>query len=131
MPRAITGKVHKRRAKSVLKKAKGFRGSRSKLYRIAKNAIFKSLRYAFIGRKQRKRDFRNLWIARINAACRNSDISYSRFIYGLKKLNINMNRKILANLAVEDIDSFNQLVEKVKKAWLNFLTSSILLMLKY
>ncbi len=131
MPRAITGMVHRRRAKSILKKAKGFRGSRSKLYRIARNATFKSLRYAFIGRKQRKRDFRNLWIARISAACRNADISYSRFMHGLKKLNIDINRKILANLAIEDIESFNQLVEKVKKAWLNFLSSSALLMLKY
>ena len=115
MPRSISGIVHKRRAKSTLKKAKGFRGSRSKLYRVAKGAILKSLRYSFIGRKQRKRHFRNLWIARINAACRNADISYSRFVYGLKKLNIDLNRKILANLAVEDIDSFNQLVERVKK----------------
>ncbi len=115
MPRARSGIVHKRRVKSVLKKAKGFRGSRSKLYTVAKNAIIKSLSYSYVGRKQRKRHFRNLWIARINGACRNADISYSRFIYGLKKLNIDMNRKILSNLAIEDVESFNQLVERVKK----------------
>jgi large subunit ribosomal protein L20 len=115
MPRAKSGVVHKRRARSTLKKAKGFRSSRSKLFRTAKNAVIKSLSNSFIGRKQRKRQFRNLWIARINAACRNADITYSRFIYGLKKLDIDLNRKILANLAIEDIDSFNKLVEKVKK----------------
>ena len=115
MPRAISGIIHKKRAKSTLKKAKGFRGSRSKLFRVAKNAVIKSLQNSYIGRKQRKRQFRNLWIARINAACRNADVTYSRFINGLKKLNIDLNRKVLANLAIEDIESFNQLVERVKK----------------
>ena len=86
MPRAISGIVHKKRVKSTLKKVKGFRGSRSKLFRVAKNAVIKSLQNSYIGRKQRKRQFRNLWIARINAACRNADITYSRFINGLKNV---------------------------------------------
>ena len=114
MARAITGMVHKKRAKSILKKTKGFRGGRSKLYRTAKNAMLKALTYAFIGRKQKKRHFRALWIARINAACRNAGISYSKFMNGLDKLEININRKALSNMAITDINSFNQLVEKVK-----------------
>ncbi len=114
MARAITGKVHKRRAKKVLKFTKGYRGARSKLYRVAKNAMIKSLQRAFAGRKDKKAVFRQLWIARINAACREAGITYSKFIDGLKKCGILINRKNLANLAIEDIASFNALVEKVK-----------------
>ena len=116
MPRARSGTVHKKRVKSVLNKTKGFRGARSKLIRTAKNAMFKALGYAYVGRKQKKRHFRNLWIARINAACRNADITYSKFICGLKKAGIEMNRKTLSNLAIEDIQSFNQLVDKAKQS---------------
>ncbi len=115
MPRARSGVVHRKRVKSVLKKTKGFRGARSKLYRTAKNAMFKALSYAYVGRKQKKRHFRNLWIARINAACRNAGITYSQFINGLKRAEIVINRKTLANLAIEDIQSFNQLVDKAKE----------------
>ena len=86
MARAITGRVHKKRVKTVLKRTKGYRGARSKLYRVAKNAMIHALVYAYFGRKQKKRTMRALWIARINAACRNSGIVYSRFINGLKKV---------------------------------------------
>jgi large subunit ribosomal protein L20 len=116
MPRSKSGTIHKRRVKSVLNKTKGFRGARSKLYRTAKNAMFKSLSYAYSGRKQKKRHFRQLWIARINAVCRNNDISYSRFIYGLDKAGIEINRKTLANLAITDPKAFEQLIETAKKA---------------
>ena len=87
MPRAVSGTVHKNRVKSVLKKTKGYRGARSKLYRTAKNAMIHALSYAYIGRKQKKRTFRQLWIARINGFCRNEGITYSSFINGLKKAN--------------------------------------------
>jgi len=116
MPRAITGTVHRKRAKSILKKTKGFRGASSKLYRSAKNAMYKALSYAYAGRKQKKRQFRQLWIARINASCRNAGISYSQFMHGLQKLDMDINRKMLANLAITDINAFNKLVEKVKSA---------------
>lgn len=116
MPRAITGRVHKKRVKTVLKRTKGFRSTRSKLYRVAKNAMMRALRYSYFDRKQKKRVFRKLWIARINAACRNAGISYSQLIYGLTKAGVVINRKLLANLAIEDIQGFNQLVEKAKKA---------------
>lgn len=116
MSRARSGVVRKRRVKSVLKKTKGFRGRRGKLYRIAKNAMMKALQYSYIGRKLKKRDFRALWIARINAACKKEGINYSRFIFGLKKANIIINRKELSNLAITDQNSFNKLVEIAKKA---------------
>ncbi len=116
MARAITGKVHHKRAKKVLKQTKGFRGGRSKLYRVAKTALIHSLVYAYVGRKRKKRDTRQLWIARINGTCRNYDITYSRFIDGLKKANVIIDRKTLANLAIEDIKAFEQLIEVAKKA---------------
>jgi large subunit ribosomal protein L20 len=116
MSRAITGKVHRKRARNVLKLTKGYRGSRSKLYRVAKNAMIHGLAYAYVGRKQKKRNMRQLWIARINAACRDAGIVYSKFIDGLKKSGIIINRKYLSNLAITDIDSFNKLVEKVKQS---------------
>jgi large subunit ribosomal protein L20 len=116
MARAVTGRVHRKRANSLLKKAKGYRGGRSKLYRPAKNAVIKALTYSYIGRRRKKRDFRKLWIARINAVCRENEISYSKFINGLSKLDIVLNRKTLANLAITDISAFKELVEKVKKA---------------
>ena len=114
MARAITGRIHRRRAKTVLKRTKGYRGARSKLYRVAKNAMFKSLSRAYEGRKQKKRNFRALWIARINAACRANGLSYSQFIDGLKKANIIIDRKNLAYIAVVDADAFKALVAKVK-----------------
>lgn len=105
--------AHKKRRK-VLKLAKGYWGSKSKQYRTASEQVRRSLRYAYVGRKLRKRNFRSLWIARINAACRLNGISYSRFIDGLKKKNIDINRKMLADLAVTDPAAFTQLVEMVK-----------------
>ena len=116
MSRAITGKVHKKRARKVLKMTKGYRGSRSKLFRVAKNAMMHGLEYAYVGRKLKKRNMRQLWIARINAACRNAGIVYSKFIDGLKKSGIIINRKYLSNLAITDIDSFNKLIEKAKQS---------------
>lgn len=114
MPRATSGTVHKKRVNSILKKTKGFRGSRSKLIRIAKNAMFKALSNAYIGRKRKKRDFRQVWIARINASCRNADITYSQFIHGLKLAGVELNRKELSNLAIEDSNTFNKLIETAK-----------------
>lgn len=107
-----TNAVKKRR--KILKSAKGYRGAKSKLYRVAREQVMKSGMYAYIGRKQKKRDFRSLWITRINAACRLNDISYSRFIAGLKANNINLNRKVLADMAVRDPEAFATLVKQVK-----------------
>ena len=106
--------VKKRR--KILKSAKGYFGAKSKLYRTAREQVMKSGQYAYIGRKQRKRDFRALWITRINAACRQNDISYSRFVAGLKKANVSLNRKVLADMAVREPQAFSQLVEIAKKA---------------
>ena len=106
--------VKKRR--KILKSAKGYFGAKSKLYRTAREQVMKSGQYAYIGRKQKKRDFRALWITRINAACRQNDISYSRFIAGLKKANISLNRKILADMAVREPNAFAELVATAKKA---------------
>ena len=107
--------AHKKRRK-VLKLAKGYWGSKSKQYRTASEQVRRSLRYAYEGRKMRKRDFRRLWIVRINAAARLSGMSYSTFINGLKKKNIEVNRKMLADLAVNDAAAFAQLVEIAKQA---------------
>lgn len=106
--------VKKRR--KILKSAKGYFGAKSKLYRTAREQVMKSGQYAYIGRKQKKRDFRALWITRINAGCRQNDISYSRFIAGLKKANISLNRKILADMAVREPNAFAELCETAKKA---------------
>ena len=107
--------AHKKRRK-VLKLAKGYWGAKSKQYRTASEQVRRSLRYAYTGRKLRKRDFRRLWIIRINAAARLSGMSYSTFINGLKKKNIEVNRKMLADLAVNDAAAFAQLVEIAKQA---------------
>jgi len=109
--RAVNKNKHKR---SILKQAKGYWGARSKLVRVANQAVMKSLQYAYIGRRLRKRDMRSLWIARINAACRLNGLSYSKFINGLKVKNIDLNRKVLADMAVNDKAGFAQLCEKVK-----------------
>jgi large subunit ribosomal protein L20 len=107
--------AHKKR-KKTLKLAKGYFGAKSKQYRTAKAAVMKSMNYAYIGRKLKKRSFRQLWIARINAAARLNGLSYSRFMDGLKKAGIEVNRKILADMAVNDPAAFTALAEAAKKA---------------
>lgn len=107
--------AHKKRRK-VLKLAKGYFGSKSKQYRAANEQVMRSLRYAYIGRRLRKRDFRSLWITRINAATRMNGMSYSTFINGLKKANVEVNRKMLADLAVNDAAAFAKIVEIAKNA---------------
>lgn len=104
----------RKRHKKILKLARGYRGARSKQYRVAKQSVMQAMAYAFAGRKQTKRDYRKLWITRINAAARMNDISYSRLMYGLKLANININRKMLAELAVNDMAGFTTLVETAK-----------------
>ena len=104
--------VKKRR--KIMKLAKGYYGAKSKLYRVAREAVMKSLSYAYVGRKNKKRDFRQLWIARINAACRLNGMSYSKFMYGLKLAEITLNRKVLADMAVNDANGFATLVETAK-----------------
>ena len=104
----------KKRHKKVLKQAKGYYGAKSKLYRPANQAVMKSLDYAYSGRKQRKRDFRKLWISRINAAARQNGMNYSTFINGLKKANIEINRKMLSEMAIHDPEGFKELVEIAK-----------------
>ena len=106
----------RKRHKKILKLAKGYRGAKSKQFRTANEAVMKSLVYAYIGRKQKKRNFRNLWITRINAAARMNDISYSKFMNGLKKAGITLNRKVLADMAVSDPEAFKALVETAKNA---------------
>ena len=103
-------KARKRR-KKVLKLAKGYRGGRSKLFRTATDAVDKALRYAYRDRRQRKRNFRRLWIARINAAARMNNLSYSKFIHGLKLANVNLDRKVLADLAISDPAGFTKIAE--------------------
>ncbi len=105
-----------KKRRSILKQAKGYRGAKSKLYRVARQAVMKSGQYAYIGRKQKKRNFRALWITRINAACRLNNISYSRFMHGLKVSGIDLNRKVLADMAVNDAEGFASLVVVANKA---------------
>lgn len=105
-----------KKRRKILKAAKGFRGSHSKLYRVAKESVARARRHAYVGRKLKKRDMRSLWIARINAACRQNDISYSKFMHGLKVANIDLNRKVLADLAISDAQAFSALVATAKKA---------------
>ena len=104
----------KKRHKNILKQAKGYFGAKSKLFRPANQAVMKSLSYAYIGRKQRKRDFRKLWITRINAATRLHGMSYSKFISGLKKAGVNINRKMLSEMAINDPQGFKELVDIAK-----------------
>ena len=111
----IKGAVKTRaRHKKILKLAKGYRGAKSKLYKTANQAVMKSLSYAYRDRKQKKRDFRQLWIARINAAARANGISYSKFMNGLKQNGIEINRKMLSEIAISDPAAFTKLVEKVR-----------------
>ena len=102
--------------KKVLKLAKGFRGGESKLYRVANQAVMRSMQNAYVGRKRKKRDFRRLWITRINAAARQNGISYSRLMDGLNKAGVQVNRKMLADMAVNDAAGFTAIVEAAKKA---------------
>lgn len=116
MARVKRGNVLQKRHKKILKYAKGFRGSKSKLFIAANQAIMRAWRNAFADRRKRKRDFRRLWIARINAACRSQGITYSRFMNGLLKANIDLNRKVLSEMAIHDEAAFSGLVEKAKAA---------------
>ena len=104
----------RKRHKKILKLAKGFRGAQSKQYRVAKQSVMRALAYSYVGRKQRKRDFRKLWIARINAEAKKNGITYSRFMNGLKKAGVVMNRKMLSEIAINDKDAFAKLVETAK-----------------
>ena len=115
MPRIKRGVTTHRRHKKVLKMAKGYRGSKSKLYRVANQQVMKSGNYAYAHRRLKKRDFRKLWIARINAAARDNGISYSKMIHGLKVAGVDVNRKMLAELAITDPQGFTQLVELAKQ----------------
>ena len=105
----------KKKRRAILKSAKGYWGARSKLYRVARQAVMKSGRYSYIGRKHRKRDFRRLWITRISAACKLNDISYSRFMFGLKNAEITLNRKMLSEMAIKDENAFAELVKIAKE----------------
>ena len=104
-----------KKRRKTLRLAKGYRGTKSNLYRVAREQVMKSGQYAYIGRRLKKRDFRKLWIARINAAARQNDITYSRLMDGLKKANININRKMLSEMAINDVAAFTALVETAKK----------------
>ncbi len=114
MARVKGGLNAKKKHNRVLKLAKGYRGARSKQYRVAKQSVMRALATSYAGRKERKRQFRQLWIARINAAARMNGLSYSKFMYGLKLANIELNRKILADMAVNDAEGFAKLVEAAK-----------------
>ncbi|NBI90988.1 50S ribosomal protein L20 [Lachnospiraceae bacterium] len=114
MARIKGGMKARRRHNRVLKLAKGYRGARSKQYRVAKQAVMRALTSSFAGRKQRKREFRKLWITRINAAARMNGLSYSKFMYGLKLAEVDMNRKMLAEMAVNDAEGFAALAELAK-----------------
>ena len=114
--RVKRGLASHRRHKKYLSAAKGFRGGRSRLYRTAREAVERSMQNAFFGRKQRKRDFRSLWILRINAGARLSGLSYSRFMHGLKQAGISLNRKVLADLAVFQKEDFARIVDLAKNA---------------
>ena len=113
--RAINGKVHLKKRKKILKIAKGFRGSRSKLYRIANSAVLKAGQHAYVSRKQRKSQMRSLWILRINAAARLNGLTYSTFMHQLKESSIDINRKSLADLAYHNADDFVALVQTLKE----------------
>ena len=116
MPRVKRGSHRRASRKKTLERAKGFFLTKSKLHRAAQEAVEKSLRYGYVGRRLKKRDFRSLWIVRIGAACRSAEISYSKFMSGLKKAGIELNRKILADMALNDPPAFNALVSQAKAA---------------
>ena len=114
MPRAVNGTVSRRRRKKILKMAKGYRSVRSTAFRKAREAVEHGLSYAYRDRKNRKREFRRLWIARINAAVRAEGMSYSQFMYGLKKADIQLDRKVLSDLAINNQDTFRSLTETAR-----------------
>ena len=116
MPRVKRGTHRRDYRHKTLKRAKGFFLTKSKLNRAAQEAVEKALKYGYVGRRLKKRDFRSLWIVRINAACRSAQISYSKFIYGLKRAGIELNRKVLADIAVNDAAGFATLVDRAKTA---------------
>ena len=116
MARVKGALITRKRRKKVLKLAKGYYGAKSKHFKMAKQAVMKSGNYAYIGRKHRKRDFRRLWITRISAACRANGVNYSSFMNGLKKANIELNRKMLSEIAISDPAAFTSLVEQAKAA---------------
>lgn len=113
MTRVKRGNVARKRRKKILKLAKGFQGSHSKLFRVAKQQVLKALKYSYVGRKNKKRDYRRLWIMRINASVRTYQINYSQFIYFLKKSKIALNRKILAQLSIVDQNAFNFIINYI------------------
>jgi large subunit ribosomal protein L20 len=119
MPRATNSPASRKRRKKVLKYAKGYFGNKSKLFRYAKEAVQHAWQYAYAARRKKKGDFRALWIVRLNAACRNAGISYSRFIEGLKAANIGLDRKVLSDIAIRDEVAFNALVKKAQDALKN------------
>ena len=114
MPRSVNHVASRKRRKKILKAAKGYFGARSKVYTVAKNAVEKAMGYAYRDRRNKKRVFRRLWIARINAACRMEGLSYSKFMHALKQNNIDLNRKVLADLAMNHPDSFKAVVNKIR-----------------
>lgn len=116
MPRVKGGYVTRRRRKKVLKLARGYFGAKHKLFKVAQQQVFKSMQYAYRDRRQRKRDFRKLWITRINAAARINGLSYSRMMHGLKQADVQINRKMLADLAVNDEKAFAELASKAKES---------------
>lgn len=116
MARVKGAMATRKRRNKTLKLAKGYWGGKSKLFKTAKEAVMKSGQYAYIGRRQKKRDFRKLWITRISAACKMNGINYSQFMNGLKKANITLNRKMLSEIAIHDVAAFTALVEKAKAA---------------
>lgn len=116
MARVKRGVQARRRHKKVLKQAKGYYGARSRVFRVAKQAVIKAGQYAYRDRRQRKRQFRALWITRINAAARNNGINYSQFINGLKKANVDLDRRVLADIAVHDKPAFTAIVDQAKSA---------------
>lgn len=116
MPRATNSPASRQRRKRMLKRAKGYYGNKSRLYRYAKEAVAHADQYAYAHRRQKKRTWRSLWIVRINAACREAGVSYSRFMDGLKRTEVGLNRKMLSEMAIHDEVAFNALIEKAKAA---------------
>lgn len=114
MPRSVNAVASRKRRKKILKAARGYFGARSKVYTVAKNAVEKAMQYSYIDRRNKKRTFRRLWIARINAATRMNGMTYSTFIHGLKKNDIDLNRKVLADMAMNHPEVFTSIVNKVK-----------------
>jgi len=116
MARIKRAVVTRKRRKRVLKLAKGYWGSKSKHFKMANQAVMKSLTYAYVGRRLKKRDFRRLWITRISAACKANDMNYSRFMHGLKLSGVNLNRKMLSEMAIHEPEAFTELIAAAKKA---------------